>query len=109
MGRRPEVAGALAAAGRDVTAVDVRDVPVPDGVRFVRDDVVARSEAADPGPYAGADAVYALNAPPELHRPIRRVAMRVGAAFAFTTLGYDQPAIDVERETVGEETLFLAE
>lgn len=109
MGRRPAVAGALAAGGAAVTAVDVREFPVPERVRFVRDDVVARSEATDPGPYAGADAVYALNLPPELHRPTRRVARRVDAAFLFTTLGYDEPTVPVERETVGDETVFVVE
>ncbi|WP_101295350.1 UPF0146 family protein [Halegenticoccus soli] len=108
IGRRPDVAGALAAAGKAVTATDVHDREVPAGVRFVRDDVVARSEQDDPGPLYYVDAVYALNLPPELHRPTRRVARAAGADFLFTTLGYDEPAIPVRRETVGRETLFVA-
>lgn len=108
VGRRPDVARALAVAGHTVTAVDVRECPVPDGVRFVRDDIVARSQRDDPGPYRGAGAVYALNLPPELHRPARDVARRVGADFCFTTLGYDGPAVPVERETLPGETLFVA-
>lgn len=110
VGRRPEVAGALAAAGREVTATDVRECPVPEGVRFVRDDVVERSEMADPGSIYRVDAVYALNLPPDLHRPARDVARAADAAFLFTTLGFDPPEGPVRPEPLpGGETLFVAE
>ncbi|MFB6129660.1 MAG: UPF0146 family protein [Salinigranum sp.] len=108
VGRRPDVAAALAAAGCDVTATDVREFPVPAGVRFVPDDVVERSREADPGPLYAVDAVYGLNLPPELHRPALAVARAAGAAFLFTTLGFDEPAVPVERETLPGETLFVA-
>jgi hypothetical protein len=108
VGRRPEVAAALAATGADVTATDVREFPVPAGVPFVVDDVVERSRRADPGPIYDVDAVYALNLPPELHRPARDVAHAAGAEFLFTTLGYDEPAIPVDRETLPGETLYVA-
>jgi uncharacterized UPF0146 family protein len=57
--------------------------------------------------YADADAVYALNCPPELHRPLVDVASAVDAACAFTTLGGDQPAVPVERRTVESSTLYV--
>ena len=104
VGRRTEVAGALAARGRAVTATDVHDRAVPDGVRFVRDDVTDPDEAV----YEDADAVYALNCPPELHRAVWWVARRVDADCYFTTLGTDGPAVPVERETLPGETLFRA-
>ncbi|WP_254766570.1 UPF0146 family protein [Salinilacihabitans rarus] len=104
IGRRSEVAAALAARGVHVVATDVHPREVPDGVRFVVDDVVD----PDLDVYAGADALYALNLPPELHRPTRAVARRVGADFLFTTLGGDGPAVPVERESVPGDTLFLA-
>lgn len=111
IGRRPEVAVALADAGADVTATDVFDAPVPDGVAFVRDDVVARAatvrEGGHPGPYR-VDAVYGLNLPAELQRPARDVAHAADADFCFTTLGFEEPAVPVERESVGRETLYLA-
>jgi len=111
IGRRPEVAVALADAGVDVTATDVFDAPVPDGVAFVRDDVVARAETvregSDLGPYR-VDAVYALNLPAELQRPARDVARAAGADFCFTTLGFEEPTVPVERESIGRETLYLA-
>jgi hypothetical protein len=110
VGRRPEVAAALADAGAEVTATDVVDVETPCGVAFVRDDVVARSEGLDGGapedPYR-VDAVYALNLPAELQRPARAVARAADADFLFTTLGFEEPVVPVGRESVGRETLYV--
>lgn len=102
VGRRPDVAAALAARGVAVTATDVTPREVPEGVAFVRDDIT------DPTPavYADADAIYALDLPPELHRPTASVARDHDAAFVFTTLGGDQPTIPVDRETLPTETLY---
>ncbi|NHN48172.1 hypothetical protein G9464_11245 [Halostella sp. JP-L12] len=104
IGRRTDVAAALAERGVDVTATDVHERFVPDGVAFVVDDVTD----PDPAVYSGADVVYALNAPPELHRPLRDAARDAGADLLFTTLGGDPPAVPVERETLPDETLFRA-
>ncbi|WP_020221776.1 UPF0146 family protein [Halarchaeum acidiphilum] len=104
VGRRTAVAGALAERGCSVVATDVHERETPGSVAFVRDDVTGpRVEA-----YADADAVYALNCPPELHRPLRDVARDVDADCLFTTLGGDQPAIPVSRRAVGSETLYVA-
>ncbi|MGM0604093.1 MAG: UPF0146 family protein [Halobacteriota archaeon] len=100
IGRRPEVADALALAGARVAAIDVHDRSVPDGVAFRVDDVVARSESETIPAYYDVDAIYGLNLPPELHRPTARVADRVGAACCFTTLGFDEPAISVDRVAI---------
>ena len=105
VGRRSAVARALAESGRDVTTTDVVGRDVPDAVTFVVDDVTE----PDPEVYANADCVYGLNLPPELHRPARDAAFDADADFRFTTLGGDQPAVTVDRETLpGGETLFLA-
>jgi len=104
VGERTALASALADADCHVTATDVRERSVPHGVAFVRDDVTD----PDLGVYANADAVYALNLPPELHRPTLAVARRADAAFLFTTLGGDQPAVPVDRETLPGETLYVA-
>nr|WP_254269702.1 UPF0146 family protein [Halorussus aquaticus] len=104
VGERTDVAAALAETGRSVTATDVHPREVPVGVEFARDDVLD----PDPAVYRDADAVYALNLPPELHRPALDAARRHDAAFLFTTLGGDQPAVPVERETVPGETIFVA-
>ena len=103
VGNRPDVAAALAERA-SVTVTDVHDRPVPDGVRFVRDDVTD----PDATVYREADALYALNLPPELHRPTWTLARRSDADFRFTTLGGDGPAIPVDRETLPGETLFRA-
>ncbi|GAB6860464.1 UPF0146 family protein [Haloplanus litoreus] len=111
IGRRPEVATALVDAGCAVTATDVFDAPVPDGVDFVRDDVVARADALDgegPGDPYRVDAVYGLNLPAELQRSARDVAGAAGADFLFTTLGFEEPTVPVDRESVGRETLYVA-
>ncbi|MDQ2051119.1 UPF0146 family protein [Natronolimnohabitans sp. A-GB9] len=104
IGRRTDVAATLVDRGVTVTATDVYDRAVPDGVRFVRDDVVDPESAI----YADADAIYALNLPPELHRPALEVACGADAAFLFTTLGGDQPTVPVERRTLERETLYVA-
>ncbi|AUV80572.1 hypothetical protein C2R22_01925 [Salinigranum rubrum] len=113
IGRRTDVAATLVDRGTEVTATDVHPRPVPDGVRFVRDDIVVRAERdAPPGPPYAVDAVYALNLPPELHRPTRDVAHAAGADFLFTTLGGDPPTVPVERVTLdteaGVETLYVS-
>ena len=104
IGSRTALAAALAARGATVTATDIHPRPVPAGVRFVRDDVTR----PDFEVYAEADAIYALNLPRELHRPARDVAREVDAAFCFTTLGGEFPAVPVGRETLPGETLFRA-
>ncbi|MCD2201797.1 UPF0146 family protein [Halobacterium sp. KA-6] len=104
VGQRPDVAAELAARGRDVTATDVHEREVPEGVAFVRDDVTDPDSAV----YADADAVYALNCPPELHSALVAVAEAADAACLFTTLGGDQPTVPVERRTVASGTLYVA-
>ncbi|AGB14974.1 hypothetical protein Halru_0330 [Halovivax ruber XH-70] len=104
IGRRTAVAASLADRGVAVTATDVHARSVPDPVDFVRDDVLAPA----PTVYDGADAIYALNLPPELHRPVAEVATDVGADFLFTTLGGDQPQLPVARESLPVGALFVA-
>ncbi|ELZ11606.1 hypothetical protein C479_07076 [Halovivax asiaticus JCM 14624] len=104
IGRRTEVAASLAERGVAVTATDVYDRSVPADVDFVRDDVLA----PDLTVYDGAGAIYALNLPPELHRPVAEVATDAGADFLFTTLGGDRPQLPVARESLPVGTLFVA-
>lgn len=105
VGNRPDVAGTLAGRTRDVVATDVSERPVPDGVTFVRDDVTD----PDPAVYRDADAVYALNCPPELQRPTRDLAHRIGAEFLFTTLGADPVLVPATPTTLADgRTLFEA-
>lgn len=105
VGRRTDVAAALVAADKRVVTTDVHPQAVPDGVSFVLDDVTDPDRAV----YADAEAIYALNLPPELHRPAWKLARRVGADLLFTTLGGDGPLVPVSRRTLPGETLFVAE
>ena len=102
IGSRPGVAAALADRGRTVTATDVHGRDVPAGVRFVRDDVTD----PDPAVYRGADAVYALNCPPELQRPLSAAARTADADCLFTALGTDPAVVDAAPETLPDGTLF---
>ncbi|WP_435361065.1 UPF0146 family protein [Haloarchaeobius sp. DFWS5] len=104
IGHRTDVAAELAERGVTVTATDVHPRDVPGAIHFVQDDVTAPT----PSVYADVGAVYALNQPPELHQPTAAVARRAGAQFLFTTLGGDQPAIPVTRETIPGDTVFVA-
>ena len=102
VGNRPGVATGLADRGCRVTATDIRDRPVPDPVEFVRDDVTD----PDLSVYRGADAVYALNCPPELQRPVLEAATAVEAIPLCTTLGGDPVVVDAASETLSGGTLF---
>lgn len=104
IGRRTDLASVLAKSGVSIIATDVHERTVPDGVTFVRDDIVEPDNSV----YEGSDAIVARNLPPELHRPTLAVARAVDAAFVFTTLGGDQPAVPVERKTIPGGTLFVA-
>jgi uncharacterized UPF0146 family protein len=104
IGNRTDVAATLADDGTVVTATDIYSREVPEAVAFAEDDVLD----PDPAVYRNADVIYALNLPAELHRPTLAVAQDHDAAFLFTTLGGDQPAVPVERETVPGETIFVA-
>lgn len=104
IGRRTDVAAELADSGVHVTATDVRQRSVPDGVDFVVDDVTA----PDVSVYAGADLIYGLNLPPELQEPAAAVAREVGATFRFTTLGGDPAVVRVRRDSIPGDTLYTA-
>ncbi|WP_328761449.1 UPF0146 family protein [Haloarcula salinisoli] len=94
VGNRHDVAVDLAERGVDVTATDIRERSVPDPVAFVSDDVTEPTLSV----YEGADVLFARNLPPELQRPVRDVARRVGAACWFTTLGGDPVVVPAEAE-----------
>ena len=104
IGNRVEVAQELASAGVRVTATDIHRRTVPPDVEFVVDDVTAPELTV----YTDAEALYALNLPPELHRPTRKLARAVDADFLFTTLGGDPPVVPVRPETIPGETLYVA-
>ncbi|GAA0520873.1 hypothetical protein GCM10008992_21330 [Halorubrum aquaticum] len=133
-GDRLGVARDLADRGRDVIAIDVAvdegadgdgTTGRPDGSLRVRHgDVVALAEASDPtseidasaetdtsvgiDSAAGVDAVYARRLPAELQRPTVELAGRLDAACLFTTLGFEEPVVPVERRSLPRTTLYVA-
>jgi hypothetical protein len=99
-----------------------------DGSLVVRHgDVLALADAADPltavteGASAGSrpdtqgvvdragdgfDAVYARRLPAELQSPTTRLARRIDAACVFTTLGFEEPVVPVERRSHSGATVY---
>jgi hypothetical protein len=75
VGRRDDTARALADAGFEVAATDVRDVETGEGVEFVRDDVTS----PDTSVYEDASLIYSLRPPYEIHSDIDSIARSVGA------------------------------
>jgi uncharacterized UPF0146 family protein len=104
VGRRADVAAALADRGLEVLATDLRDRSTPDAVTFVRDDLTAPTVAH----YADATLLFARNLPAELQGPAASLATRVDAPLYFTVLGAEEPIVPVERESVREGTLYRA-
>lgn len=104
VGKRPDLAVALQNEGVEVIATDIRERSVPTDVGFVQDDVTEPSRSQ----YEGADLLYARRLPPELHQPTARLARQVGAAFYFTTLGFEWPEIPAERVETTTGTWFVA-
>ena len=101
-GDRPAAVGQGGGDRGPCPDADFHERVVPEGVRFVRDDVTD----PDPAVYRGADAVYALNCPPELQRPLSAVARAAAADCLFTTLGTDPVVVDAVPETLPDGTLF---
>jgi len=101
IGHQTELAAALVEYST-VTATDIADRQVPADVAFVRDDLTE----PDPAVYAGADLVYAINLPTELHRPLFDLVTDEPAVGAFTTFGTEGAAVPTEPEDVGGETLY---
>jgi uncharacterized UPF0146 family protein len=117
VGRRPSVARALAEQGREVVAVDVEvsesvreavAAPGAGSIRVVAADVTGLAtdgggsvpDALGLGSSGGGfDAVYARNLPAELQSPTVALAERLDAACLFTTLGFEEPVVDVRRRS----------
>ncbi|MEZ3163729.1 UPF0146 family protein [Halorubrum sp. RMP-47] len=128
VGRRPAVARALADRGRDVVAFDVdvseaaRDTAAEakessgGSLRVVAADVTALAAAEDERAAwnalgldaGGVDAMYARNLPAELQRPTVALAERLDADCLFTTLGFEEPVVDVSRRAAASGTVVYA-
>jgi hypothetical protein len=104
IGHRTDLSETLLEAGVSVTATDIEFRETPSGVEFVVDDVTD----PDVDLYADADALVAQNLPPDLQRPVYRLATAVEADFLFTTLGADPSIVPAEPISFESETVFVA-
>jgi len=78
VGRMPDVALWLSKmlSACQVVVTDVAEPPpLPGRVKFVRDDITEPNLSI----YDGADLIYAIRPPPELHPYLMKVAQKVGA------------------------------
>lgn len=105
VGRRDEAARRLVEEGYDLTATDLRDVrdEVADAVGFVRDDV-RQPEASV---YEGAELVYALRPPYEIHGAVADVARSVGADLLLAPLPDEGVAVEAELVNRGGRAFFV--
>ena len=83
IGRNPDVALRITAAGLPVTATDIIERDVPPPVRFVIDDICAPDIAL----YRGADLLYAVRPGVEMVPCIMETARAVGADCIVYHLG----------------------
>ncbi len=85
---RPSSAGSLRVVTADVTALASGgdDRSIRDGLGL---------DASE----NGFNAVYARNLPAELQRPTVALAERLDADCLFTTLGFEEPVVDVRRRS----------
>ena len=103
IGHRTELAAALSEAGHTVTAIDISEQAVPDGVRFLLEDVTE----PNPDRYAEVDVIYALRLPPDLQVPVAEVAETLSVPLYFTTLGTDPPVVPADPRTIQAGTVYV--
>ena len=133
VGNRPGVARELAARGCTVLAIDIDppsqsherggpetnaddETAAGDGTLVVRHGDVVTLAAADSAAQLGpaisrsaVDAVYARRLPAELQRPTVALARRLDAACMFTTLGFEEPIVPVERRALARKTVYVVD
>jgi len=87
-----------------------------DGTLAVRHGDVVALAAADSAAQldpaitrATVDAVYARRLPAELQRPTVALARRLDAACVFTTLGFEEPIVPVERRALARNTMYVVD
>jgi len=103
VGERDEVARTLVESGYDVTVTDVRGVGAPEGVSFVRDDLTK----TDASVYEGADLIYSVRPPYELHSALEELAREVCASLVVAPLGDESASLDGELVNYEGRTLFV--
>jgi uncharacterized UPF0146 family protein len=99
VGKRDDTAHALADAGFEVTATDVREVETGECVEFIRDDITSPDTSA----YGGASLIYSLRPPYEIHTDIDSVARSVGADTLLVLLADEGTPLERDFELVNRD------
>lgn len=90
----------VAADATELTAADDRALGRALGL-----DADECDDGADASAAAGVDAVYARNLPAELQSSTVALAERLDAACLFTTLGFEEPVVEVRRRSAASGTV----
>lgn len=104
IGERTALAGSLSDYGVSMTATDIVPRNVPTGVTFIIDDLTNPTHQI----YEAADVLFACRLPEELHQPAATLSAGVEVPLYFTTLGFEEPSIPVDRISTPVSTWYRA-
>lgn len=105
VGRRPDTAETLSQRGFEVVCTDIEPRETPESVEFHVDDV----REPDLDVYGGADVVYSVRPPYEIHGALADVAASVDADLVIAPLGSEGTSLDHELVNVDGQALYVVE
>ena len=85
IGRNTEAAQIVSGAGKLLRSTDVKQMPVPENLSFVTDDIFS----PDISRYTGADVIYAIRPAIEMIPPLMDIARRVNCDLIVYHLGFE--------------------
>jgi uncharacterized UPF0146 family protein len=85
IGKNTEAAQILSGAGKLLRSTDIRQMPVPEDLAFIVDDVFS----PDISHYRGADVIYAIRPAIEMIPPLITLAMKVNCDCIVYHLGFE--------------------
>jgi uncharacterized UPF0146 family protein len=85
IGRNPDAAAIVHAAGVPIRCTDIRNLELPEGIAYVVDDVFE----PEVGFYHGADVIYAIRPAIEMLPPLIALAEKIGCDLLVYHLGFE--------------------
>ena len=85
IGRNTEAAQIVSGAGKLLRSTDIKQMPVPENLSFVTDDIFS----PDISRYTGADVIYAIRPAIEMIPPLMEIAKRVNCDLIVYHLGFE--------------------